>query len=189
MIKKLDYRKPKFPKTEVIEHVHDIKKGELKGGKSYLAGYIWPSRYETKFNQIKKVKSGVVYDRRGEDLIHKVFLEDRRIILSPNKTYTLIIDYPLNVPYTEEIKSGKEGVTLREVLNIAVDAYRKIYKEEAKTSKLKEESISKRTKGASKLINRAETNGKYGIWGHRLEDLTIINIMVKGNKIYLGVDS
>lgn len=90
-------KKRKLPKTEIVEHVRDIKNGELKGGKRYL--------------------------------------------------------------------------------------------EENETSTLKNESISKRTKGVSLLINRAQTNGKYGIWGHDLEDLTIVNIMVKGNKIYLGVDS
>ena len=51
------------------------------------------------------------------------------------------------------------------------------------------QSISKRTKGTSSLINRAQTNGKYGIYGHSINDLTITHIIVKGNKIYLSVDS
>ena len=72
---------------------------------------------------------------------------------------------------------------------ICVKSYKKIYEEERKTSTLKEESISKRTKGKSSLINRAQTNGKYGIWGHELGDLTIVDICVKGKEIRLSVDS
>lgn len=179
----------KSPNSETIKFVDTIQKGEWKGTKVYNAGYIWPARYETKYNQYYPIEKGRVYDRRGTELIQKVYIPDNRRILLPNKKYILIIDYPLRNKYEQEIITGKKGMVLREVLNIAVDAYKKIYKEERKTSKLKEESISKRSKGKSLLINRAETDGKYGIWGHGIEDLTITNIMVKGNKIYLSVDS
>lgn len=181
-------RKPK--NSELVKFVDTIDKGELKGGKYYNVGNIWPSKYDVKENEFNNLKGkGRSFSRKGTILTYDVWIPDERKILAPNKIYTLIIDYPLENTYTQEVKSGKKGLVLREVLNIAVDAYKKIYKEEKKTSKLKEESISTRTKGKSRLINRAQTDGIYGIWGHDLSDLTITNIIVKGNKIYLSVDS
>jgi hypothetical protein len=180
--------------SELVKFVDTIKKGELKGGKYFNVGNIWPSKYDVKENQFNDLKGkGRSFSRKGTMLEYNVWIPDERKILAPNKTYTLIIDYPLRNTYTQEIKSGKKGLVLREVLNIAVDAYKKIYKEEKKTSKLKEESIAERNKGKSgmksRLLNRAPTDGIYGIWGHDLSDLTITNIIVKGNKIYLSVDS
>lgn len=181
-------KKPK--NSELVKFVDTIDKGELKGGKYYNVGNIWPSKYDVKENEFNTLKgNGRSFSRKSTMLEYNVYIPDERKILAPNKVYKLIIDYPLQNPYTQEIKTSKKGMTLREVLNIAVDAYKKIYKQEKKTSKLKEESIAERSKGKTRLQNRASTDGIYGIWGHDLSDLTITNIIVKGNKIYLSVDS
>lgn len=175
---------------ELVKFIDYTTKGEFKGAKHYLVGNIWPSRYDVKENSFDDLKGkGRKFSRKSTMLEYNVYIPDERKILAPNKVYKLIIDYPLQNPYTQEIKTSKKGMTLREVLNIAVDAYKKIYKEEKKTSKLKEESIAERNKGKTRLQNRASTDGIYGIWGHDLSDLTITNIIVKGNKIYLSVDS
>lgn len=190
----LTRRGKKLKNSELVKFVDTIDKGELKGGKYFNVGNIWPSKYDVKENSFDDLEGkGRRFSRKSTMLTYDVWIPDERIILTPNKTYTLIIDYPLRNTYTQEIKSGKKGTSLREVLNIAVDAYKKIYKDEKKTSKLKEESIAERNKGKSgmksRLMNRASTDGIYGIWGHDLSDLTITNIIVKGNKIYLSVDS
>lgn len=184
-------RRGKRPQNEeLVKFVDHTTKGEFKGAKHYLVGNIWPSKYDVKENSFDNLKGkGRSFSRKATMLEYNVWIPDERKILAPNKVYKLIIDYPLQNPYTQEIKTSKKGMTLREVLNIAVDAYKKIYKEEKKTSKLKEESISERSKGKFGLLNRAPTNGIYGIYGHSIEDLTITNIIVKGNKIYLSVDS
>lgn len=173
-------------KSEIIEFDKTLIDKDGVKYKKYKVGDIHPALYNSKntghFNKD-------LYDPRYLEFKEEIEIPVNRLILKPNKKYTLIVDYPLSIPYEKEIQSGRDGMTLKEVINLVVDAYKKIYKEEAKTSKLKEESISKRTKGASNLINRAETNGKYGIWGHSLEDLTITHIIVKGSKIYLSVDS
>lgn len=173
-------------KSEIIEFDRITSDRDGVKYKKYIVGQIYPAHYNSEDTECINRKP---WHPRNLEFTEETWIPTNRLILKPNKKYTLIIDYPLSIPYKQEIQSGKDGMTLKEVVDLSVDAYKKIYKEEAKTSKLKEESISKRTKGASNLINRAETNGKYGIWGHSLEDLTITNIIVKGNKIYLSVDS
>lgn len=173
-------------KSEIIEFDKTLIDKDGVKYKKYKVGDIHPALYNSKntghFNKD-------LYDPRDLEFKEEIEIPVNRLILKPNKKYILIIDYPLSTSYEQEIQSGKDGMTLKEVVGLSVDAYQKIYKEEAKTSKLKEESISKRTKGASNLINRAETNGKYGIWGHSIGDLAITHIIVKGSKIYLSVDS
>jgi hypothetical protein len=179
--------KSKLIKFEEIINNKNIYFEKYKGGKKYPVGQIWPSKYDSKNSgQIRLLGP---YNYREKEFVIDIYIPKNRLVLLPNKTYTLIIDYPLTNIYEQEIKVDKYGLTLREVVNLAVDAYKKIYKEEAKTSKLKEETIAKRSKGHSILVNRAPTDGKYGIWGHTIEDLCITHVIVKGSKIYLSVDS
>ncbi len=170
----------KFEEKLTDKNIFDPK---YVNGKIYSVGSIWPFKYG-----IKNTKR-IPFNYKDDEFVERVYIPDCRLVLKPNKIYTLIISYPLTNQYEQKIDSGKDGVTLRELVDLAVNAYRKIYEEEKKTSTLKEESISKRTKGTSSLINRAQTNGKYGIYGHSINDLTITHIIVKGNKIYLSVDS
>lgn len=52
--------------------------------------------------------------------------------------------------------------------------YHEIYNEEEKSSKIKTIPLDERTG----IINRNETQGKYGIWGHDLSDLDLSSIEV-----------
>ena len=56
--------------------------------------------------------------------------------------------------------------------------YNEVYAEEEKTANTKTIPIDKRTG----LINRNETDGKYGIWGHDLSDLDLSGIEVYKTK-------
>lgn len=64
-----------------------------------------------------------------------------------------------------------------------------MYKEEKRTSNLPEETCADRF--GSSMINRAPTNGKYGIWGHSLGDLVLhtVHYDPTGKVIKLGIDS
>ncbi len=163
-------RSRKIPSSITLELKSKIDDDRGKGY-HYLTGTVSPSR------------------RREFDVINYIEYLYDQVILKPNRKYIMIIDYPLSVPYKEEISTGKNGMKISEVIDLGVKAYHKIYNEERKSSSLKEESIQKRTKGKSLLINRAETNGRYGIWGHDLSDLAIVGVSVVGNKIYFSVDS
>jgi len=184
--KKIRFRSPRFKDEEII-------KFKWKDGKDtvYNVGYVHLEDYPTE-KEWKKIdwnKRGQTYrDNRKmqRDLGWNVYIPSSRNVIPKGRKYELIIDYPLKKPFKKIIKGPK---TLQQMVDIIVLEYRNIYEIERKTSTLKEESIKSRTKGKSPVINRAETNGKYGIWGHDLGDLDLHSIYIGGGKIHLGVDS
>jgi hypothetical protein len=93
--------------------------------------------------------------------------------LPPNKTYELIIDYPLFKPAVYKISTGKNGMGLVRLLGIIGKLYQKTYDREDATSPAKDEA------------------GVYGIHGHDIGDLNLSGISVnhKTLKIRLSVDS
>ena len=100
----------------------------------------------------------------------------------PAGVYTLKIDYPLNTPM-HDTHTFDNPVTREEMVKWIVDSYRYIYDVEKKTSSIEESYIPG-------MLNRSETDGKFGIWGHDLEDLLLHTIWVDENNIItLGVDS
>lgn len=150
---------------------------------SYLTGFVHPAthKYEergpTRLIRGKKVRS----HKRGkwDPLKYEIYLDEDRQILKSGKTYELILDYPVQTPMISKIRGPK---TLRQVLDFAVKQYRKMYDEEDKTSSRKASKIPG-------MRNRQSTNGKYGIYGHDLSDLSIDSIIIKDSKIYLSVSS
>lgn len=75
------------------------------------------------------------------------------------------------------------------VANMILKKYHEIYKTESETTKLKVERMYERYP-QSKLINRARTDGKYGIWGHELEDLILMDMYLDTDRVYkLSIDS
>lgn len=185
---KIRYRSPRFKDEETIR----LKwKSDWNGHltTAYNVGYVHLEDYPTSDKLINWEKRAQAYraNRKLErDLIWPVHISASRNIIPKGRKYELIIDYPLKRPFTKIITGPKD---LQQIVDIIVESYRKIYEIERKTSKLKEETIKSRTKGASRIINRAETDGKYGILGHVLGDLDMHSIYVGGGKIYVGVDS
>jgi hypothetical protein len=103
----------------------------------------------------------------------------------------LRIDYPLNKPYEMFIVSqSPKGFTRKELVELICFSYKQVYQEEEKTTKTKVIPIEER----KTLLNRNETDGKYGICCHDIEDLDLSSIQVskmKNGKILLelGVES
>jgi hypothetical protein len=104
------------------------------------------------------------------------------VILAGGTSWTLVIDYPLSTPCNIPLRAGDGGMTRRQVVNAVVDAYRKIYREEAKTTRTKPGFLPH-------SFNRNKTDGKHGIWGHVLGDLTLHTLCIHGNTLRVGVDS
>ena len=104
---------------------------------------------------------------------------------------TLVIDYPLrNGPSEVHVPRLPSGEYTRvDLIRMIGASYRMIYQEERETSTLAEESCAQRYGGF--LMNRAATNGKWGIWGHDLSDLLLhtITLDVANKKLHLGIDS
>ena len=83
--------------------------------------------------------------------------------LPPNKTYSLIIDYPLDKPAVFKIKTGKKGMSFLSLLNKIGIFYNRVY----------------------------EDGHKYVVWGHDISDLSLegIDINHKNKTISLYVGS
>jgi len=96
-------------------------------------------------------------------------------VVSTETELTVILDYPLRGEFSFPIQSASPGgFTRKELAQKISDLYKKVYEEEEKTSKIPVTPMDQR-KG---LINRNETNGKYGIWGHDLDDLDLSTIEI-----------
>lgn len=91
-------------------------------------------------------------------------------------TGKMLIDYPLNKPAVFEIESA---TSIGVIISSIGEAYRKIYNEEEETSSLNVTPPEER----GMCLNRNRTNGRYGIWGHDIEDLYIEGITVHDNGI------
>lgn len=94
-------------------------------------------------------------------------------ILVKKTLINIIFDYPLNKPHTFEFKNEK-GFSRKDLVLLISKKYHEIFDEEEVTSKVKTIPVDKRTG----IINRNETDGKYGIWGHDLTDLVLSGIEV-----------
>ena len=117
-------------------------------------------------------------------------LIDADKIILPYKTVKIIIDYPLNVPAIFDITTTGEGFTRKQLITEISEKYHEIYEAEESSATTKTIPKDKRTG----LINRNQTDGKYGIWGHDISDLDLSQIEVHKNSkgqitLMLGIES
>ncbi|MEO8238025.1 MAG: hypothetical protein ABI793_16900 [Flavobacterium sp.] len=116
-------------------------------------------------------------------------IEANKIVI-PYSEITLIIDYPLNKPAGFLLKSSEKGFTKKQLTIEISKKYHEIYEVEEGSAKTKTIPVEKR----EGLINRNETDGKYGIWGHDIGDLDLSSVQVYKTKngkvtILLGIES
>ena len=105
---------------------------------------------------------------------------------------TLVIDYPVRKKKRVALEAAnKTAFTRAELARKIAEAYQKMYDEEAATTALPVETMAQRSGGDCMLLNRAETDGIWGIWGHVLDDLAMHTIYydAKNKTIRVGVDS
>ena len=117
-------------------------------------------------------------------------LIDAEKIVIKSDEININIDYPLNNPVNFNFKSSKNGFTRKQLILEISKKYNEIYNEEEKSAKVKTIPIDKR----EGLINRNQTDGKYGIWGHDIGDLDLSTIEIYKTKegkinIVLGIES
>lgn len=99
----------------------------------------------------------------------------------PAGEYTFTYDYPLE--HEVEFKHHlTEGTSILDVLELAAKDYRQIYDEEDKTA-----SADSTPSGA--LLNRRESHGKHGIWGHGIEDLVFETVYIKNFNVTFDIGS
>lgn len=100
-------------------------------------------------------------------------LFDKDEVVLKDRLIRIIIAYPLTNPYEFTLTSNN-GFTRSQLLLEISSIYYKIFEEEEETATIKTIPPDKRTR----MMNRNETNGKYGIWGHDIADLDLSSISV-----------
>jgi hypothetical protein len=107
-------------------------------------------------------------------------------IVIQNNSVILLVTYPLNNPGKFELKSTK-GFTRKQLIFEISQKYYEIYNSEEQSATIK--TIARQNRKG--LVNRNTTNGKYGVWGHDIQDLDLSSIEVYktfDNKILLRLN-
>jgi hypothetical protein len=100
----------------------------------------------------------------------------------PAGKYTLKITYPLSNPYIQTIDS-EVPIKRKSLVKLIAVAYRYIYIVEKQSSEVAPALIPG-------MLNRIQTNGTFGIWGHSLGDLMLHTVYVdEDNVITVECDS
>lgn len=120
----------------------------------------------------------------GEETIKFMLNPDQVVIKKP--IITLKIDYPLENPVLLPLQAPDPNVGFtRKQLALGIsNIYKWMYDVEKRTTRLPIQNIPG-------LLNRDNTNGYFGIWGHHLGDLDLHTVTFdRTNNIYiLGIDS
>lgn len=109
---------------------------------------------------------------------------DENVINSPS--INIDYNYPLKSDFIFEEKApNSQFFTRKDIAQVVMNRYENIYKEEEETSTQKPHAHS------NLPYNRAESDGKYGIYGHYLSDLALHTLYYnpKTNLYTLGIDS
>lgn len=141
--------------------------------------------------QLKDFEDGIIpwiSIDKPQDAINRLIDADKVVI--PYSEITLIIDYPLNKPAEFVLKSPGKGFTKNQLVLEISKKYHEIYEAEENSAKIKTIPADKR----GGLINRNETDGKYGIWGHDIGDLDLSSAEIYKNEdgkieVVLGIES
>jgi hypothetical protein len=120
------------------------------------------------------------------------YLQDGDEVVIPKNEIRVEINYPFANSHIFTLTPQIGEVFTRSGLGIAIALkYQEMYDEEEKSTNLPIESVAERSGGKCHLMNRARTDGKYGIWGHDLSDLDLhtVEYDVDLNLWILGIDS
>lgn len=107
--------------------------------------------------------------------LHHLIDPDELVIEDP--IIELVIDYPLSTASRRLVQNGRgqHGFTRSALLRAIAKEYRDVYREEDPRS---DEMIPR----VGSLLNRCQTEGPHGIWGHDIGDLVIEAIYVRRRK-------
>lgn len=126
------------------------------------------------------------------------WMQDPDEVVIESGAIRVLFDYPLSESHVIRLipPDGAGHFTRAGLAKAIALKYQEIYREERETTTLKEESIAERNRreGCKKclnIMNRATTDGKWGIWGHDLGDLDLHAVRRAAGEDYywLGIDS
>jgi hypothetical protein len=173
--------------TNEVQIVQDRE--SIAAGKDYdnLGEKIETILFEVKSVKTSGYKNGI---KSWVDIAHPEndlpnLIKKDEIVIRENRIKVLI-DYPLTNAYSFDLTSSN-GFSREELLRAISEHYYKVFAEEEQTATVKTIPVEKRTK----IYNRNQTNGKYGIWGHDIADLVLADIIVyrvAGKNLLLVLD-
>lgn len=176
-----------------IESLHKKELESINNIPENQGELIATIEFEIKANaeELKDFEDGIIpwiSIEKPEDKISRLIEADKIVV--PYSEITLIIDYPLNNPAKFLLISSEKGFTKKQLAIEISKKYLDIYKAEERSAKTKTIPVEKR----EGLINRNETDGMYGIWGHDIGDLDLSSLQVYKTKngkitILLGIES
>jgi hypothetical protein len=112
---------------------------------------------------ISQNKEDIIYDNKYEKLnTDEIKTKLNTIVDEHIKTVYTMIQYPLTNPATIKFECN-EPVTYGMLLFLFTNAYQIVYETE--------ESDDCDPGMLPRMLNRAKSNGRFGIWGHVIEDL------------------
>jgi hypothetical protein len=141
-----------------------------------LSGLVTTILFEVKTTDLKDYPDGRIpfaSIEKASTEIPNLVNGDKPVI--HDTVINIIIDYPLNVPYTFHLYS-RAGFTPAMLLKAISKHYYLLYAEEERTATIKTLPMKQR-----KIENRNQTNGKYGVWGHDIRDLMLDEAIVYRN--------
>ena len=121
-----------------------------------------------------------ILDYKDEKIREKLLLPHEVVI--EEEELTMVITYPLSVEVRIDLKK-KGGFTRMFIFKSIYETYKQIYEEEE--GELGDPGTY------NNLYNRKKSAGKYGIWGHYLEDLVIESVSYnpKKKELYMFIGS
>ena len=99
-------------------------------------------------------------------------------VVIKDEKITMVITYPLSVEFSV-ILEKKGGFTRLDVFKSIYEGYKRIYEEE--------ERVVGDPGTYDNLYNRKRSEGKYGKWGHFLEELVIESVIYDPKEKILGM--
>ena len=117
-------------------------------------------------------------------------LDDKTNLIPDKENIRICYQYPLSIPCVKTFQTPTNGFTQKQLVLLVQRGYREIYDEENTSSSIAEQPMSQAYPGCG-LINRCETNGVHGIWGHSIGDLYLHTLTYDNSAdvFHVGVDS
>lgn len=143
---------------------------DVKFEKRYDKNLDWTKENTSPYIQISDYGSDIAAQRNPNEIV------------LPMKKIRVKYNYPLSRTVIFEFTADGDCFTRAELIRNICEGYVKIYKEEDDAGH--PGTVSKQ------CLNRAQSHGPYGIWGHDISDLVLHRVsQLEGNLFLLHVDS
>jgi hypothetical protein len=151
----------------------DKEKASFEDKADNIGNLVGEFEFNVRTNKTEDFENGIIpwaNLSKPETDINQIV--DKDTIIISQKSISIIIDYPLTTPFVFTLNSDS-GFSRKTLLREIAKKYAEVYKIEEETSSIKTIPIKDR-----KMMNRNQTNGKFGIWGHDLSDLDLSGVTV-----------